>query len=40
MEMSGGRPNLQRGSVTEHRPHHVGPVARQRDERLGVPAPF
>lgn len=35
--MSSRRPGLERGSVTQHRPHYVDPATRQRDEGLSVP---
>jgi hypothetical protein len=37
MKMSCCRAGLERGSVTQHRPHHVDPPTRQRDESLSVP---
>src|SRR5918993_5448982 len=35
--MSSRRPGLERGSVTQHRPHYLDPATRQRDESLSVP---
>jgi hypothetical protein len=35
--MSSRRPGLERGSLTQHRPHYVDPATRQRDEGLSVP---
>jgi hypothetical protein len=37
MKMSSRRSGLECGSVAQHRPHHVDPPTRQRDEGLGVP---
>jgi hypothetical protein len=37
MKMSSRRAGLERGSVTQHRPHDVDPPTRQRDESLSVP---
>jgi hypothetical protein len=34
--MSSGRASLEGASVTQHRPQHVDPPTRQRDESLGV----
>jgi hypothetical protein len=37
MKMSSRRAVLKRGSVAQHRPHHIDPPTRQGDESLSVP---
>src|SRR5215212_3475999 len=37
MKMSSCRAVLKRGSVAQHRPHHIDPPTRQGDESLSVP---